>query len=297
MKTKIWFILIVLVGLIQCKQSDDELPEDINPELSGNVVFLKGQRLEMADVNKINSSKNYGDAIDDKRPVWSHDGSRFAAITPSDIPDALEIKITDINNNSITRWRINGKGPLTWSPDGSTIAFIKQRGTNIIYYLDIQNGDIIYTNLSMVSDGWISALAWHPDSKIAVNISSSHHDFQQKNDIWMIEPFDTELKNKISLNSGGIVEYMDWNSDGSKLLYSYSSFARISIINSDGSGNREIPEILGYAPCWSKDGAYILYTGIAGASGSTLIPGIFASDTNGSFDKLLLKNAGFCDWH
>lgn len=307
MKTKLCCIFMVMVALVMsCKEPEKELPGDIDPELAGNVVFIKGQRIVVADANSMSVIKNhYGNALDYSRPVWSHDGSKFAAFVYSSAEATdnsaynLEIIIADITDNSTEHWRIDSaSGPLTWSPDGNTIAFIAQRGNNIISYLDTRNGDIIHTNLSQVSDGFITALAWHPDgNNIAVNVSYSHYDFQMKNDIRMIEPFDTEFKNQISLESGGIVEYLDWNSDGSKLLYSHSSLSRILVINSDGSGNREIPQILGHAPCWSGDGAYILYTGMAGASGSTLIFGIFATDVNGSFEKLLLKNAGYCDWY
>ncbi len=306
MTSKFCYIFIVMAALVvNCKDSDKELSEDIDLDLVGNVIFMKGERLEMANVNSMSLAKYYGNALNRTRPVWSHDGARFAAINQESSVEAsggsayLEIKIFDITDNSTVHWRIDSSsGTLTWSPDGNTIAFIAYRGNNMIFYLNTQNGDITHTTLSLKYDSWITALAWHPDGKtIAVNVSSSHYDFQQKNDIMMIEPYDTELKSQFSLTSGGIVEYLDWNSDGSKLLYSYSSNSDIFIINSDGSGNRDIPSIYGHAPCWSRDGKNILYTGIAGTSGSTLIFGIFVTDTEGSFNKLLLKNAGYCDWY
>ncbi len=309
MKTKFWFIFIISFSLvINCKDSDNELPEEVEPELIGNVIYMRGQSLEMAMLNSMHLKNYYGNALYQTRPVWSHDGSRFAAIDlvnsaeASDMSLSFEIKIVDISNGSITHWRIddskniNLNGPLTWSPDGNTIAFLANRGSNKVLYLNTQTGDTIHTKLSLDFDSMITALAWHPNGKnITVNVNSSHSNFQLDNHLWMIEPYGTKLKNQIFLTSRNIVEYLDWNSDGSQLLYSHIN-DDIFIINSDGSGQRKIPDIFGHAPCWSKDGKYVMFTGIAGTSGSTLIFGIFVTDTDGSFKKMLLKNAGYCDW-
>jgi Tol biopolymer transport system component len=312
MKTKLCFIFIIMVALvINCKDTDKELPEDIDLDLDGNVIFMRESKLEMANLTSTYVIRSYGNALAGTRPVWSHDGSKFAAIElvtsveASDISTYFEIKIVDMKDNSIAHLRIADSkyiylsGPLTWSPDGNTIAFVGNFGRTQIIYLNTQTGDTINTKLSLDYDSWVTALAWHPDGKnIAVSVCTRHSGFKLDNNIWMIEPYNTELKIKVTHTSGDIIEYLDWNSDGSKFLYSYSSYySDIFIFNTDGSGNREIPNIMGLAPCWSKDGEYILYTGIGGISGSTLISGIFVTDINGSFTKLLYKNAGYCDWY
>ncbi len=306
MKAKLIFILIVAMT-VGCKNTENEFPQEIYHDLVGNVIFMRGRRLEMANVNSMNNSTYHGNATDHTRPVWAHEGTRFAAIEmvsseASGMSAYFEIKIIDVENDSVTHWKIgdskniNLHGPLTWSPDGLTIAFLEGQGSNEIIYLDTQNGDTVHTKFSMDLGRYITTLAWHPDGKrIAVNIST-WRDFQHDNNIWMIEPFDTNLKNHIPVTTGGRIQFLDWNSDGSKLLYSYSN-DDIFIINSDGSGHRKIPNINGHAPCWSRDGEYILYTGTAGTSGSTLIFGIFVTDINGSSKKLLLENAGYCDWY
>lgn len=313
MKTKLYLILTI-VALFVCACAEDHISNGFEPDdLSGKVVFQKvsTRTLKMADVNSMYQSASYDYILTYTRPVWSQDGSKFAAI---ELKSSVEtgtgvsvfaIKIVDAESEGITSWEIGPSTkievdePLTWSPDGSTIAFMAHPYNRIIY-LDIQTGDTIHTEFAEKISGGITSMAWHPDGDIAVDLTN-WHDYQRDHEVWMLEPYTTTLKNKISasvLTTTSGFTYMDWNPEGSKLLLSPSSYSHeLYVLDVSTGGFTQIPEIYGLALSWSQDGKYILYTGIAGHSGLNLIPGLFVSDTEGSFEKQLISDAGYSDWY
>ncbi len=310
------YIILSIIAFLSYACSDEDLPDEsasFEPDdLSGKVVFqqVSVRTLKMADVNSMNNSTSYDYAMTYTRPVWSHDGSKFAAIelrssieTGNEASDFV-IKIVDVESGSTTIREIGSSvqldlnGPLTWSSDGKTIAFLAHPYNRLIYH-DTQNGDTIQTEFSEKISGAITALDWHPDGDIAVNISI-WHEFQHDNEIWLLEPFTTTLKNKISASpfvASYNFEYIDWNKDGSKLLLSTSAYYNeIEVLDANTGEYSNVPNVHGLASCWSPDGKYIMYTGISGHNGLRLIPGLFVTDINGSFEKLLITDAGYSDW-
>nr|WP_321353766.1 hypothetical protein [uncultured Draconibacterium sp.] len=317
MKTTFHFILIVLALLLTFACNDQDLSEEPAPfepnDLSGKVVFQKisTSTLQTADVNFMNNSTSYDNALTYTRPVWSQDGTNFAALelkSPTETGNeayVFVVKIVDTESGNTTIREIGSSlnldlnGCLSWSPDGKTLAMLSTFFDRIIY-LDIQTGDTIQTNFPGQTFGWITALDWHPDGDIAVSISL-YQQYSHDIEIWMLEPFTTKLKNKIAANtitSSYAFEFMDWNTSGSKLLLSPSSFYNdIYLLDANTGEYTTIPNIKGQAPAWSPNGNYVMYTGISGVDGSTLIPGLFVSDLDGSFEKLLLTDAGYSDWY
>lgn len=313
MKTILYFILTVLTLLV-CACSDDDLSNPQEPDdFNGKVVFQKvsSRTLKMADVNDMYHSTSYDYIMTYTRPVWSHDGSKFAAI---DLISSVEtgtgtsvfaIKIVDAQSGDITireigpSTKIEIDEPLTWSPDGKTIAFLAHPYNRIVY-LNTQNGDTTQTEFSETISGGITSMAWHPDGNIAVDIVN-WHDYQRDHEIWMLEPFTTTLMIKISASALTTIygfTYMDWNKDGSKLLLSASANSRdLYVLDAITGEYTQIPNIYGQALCWSPDGKYIMYTATSGHQGLNLVPGLFVSDTEGSFEKLLISDAGFSDWY
>ncbi|QGY43190.1 hypothetical protein GM418_05805 [Maribellus comscasis] len=312
MKTNLYLLLFMAIAFLvaNCEKSGDEPQPGNEPDsLPGKIVFQKvtSHTLKVATANSMHNSTSYGDAMIYTRPVWSDDGSRFAAF---DLLNAAEtgsssvfaLKIADTQNETHTSREIGSStqidlnGSPAWSPDGTTIAFLVAPYNKIIY-LNTQNGDTVQTEFSDKISGDITALAWHPDGDIAINILF-RHDFQNDNGIWLIEPFSTTLKEKIaSVTEIYGIEFLDWNKAGSALLLSDSSYNDIYILITNTGVITPIPNLYGLAPCWSADGKYIMYTGISEHNGSALVPGLFVSDVNGSFEKLLITDAGYSDWH
>jgi len=313
MKTHLYLILIAVALLVCACTEDDISDENIPNDFSGKVVFQKmsNRTLKMADVNSMYQSTSYDYAMLYTRPVWSQDGSKFAAIELESNfgtgggTSVFVIKIVDTETDDITTWEIGPSttidvnDPLTWSPDGKTIAF-PAHPYNKIIYLNTQNGDTLQTEFSGTAGFGITSLAWHPDGNIAVDVVN-WHDYQHDHEVWMLEPYTTTLKNKISasvLTTTYSFTYMDWNPDGSKLLLSASSLSHALYVLDVSTGEfTQIPEIYGLALSWSSDGKYIMYTGISGHSGMNLVFGLFISDVEGSFEKLLISDAGYSDWY
>jgi len=312
LKANFCLITILLSMLILgCNNSHDEIQADITPELnlSGKVVFqnVPTRTVKLAEITSLNSSSSFGEAMSYVRPVWSNDGSMFAAL---DIVYDLEkdtsffeMNIVEIEDESTVNWRIdntiklNLESTFTWSPDNKTIALL-DKSANTIIYLNTQTGDTTKTRFALELNQWITALGWHPElNKIAINIITWHN-FVTDNEIWLTDPKTTELTNRIAMISGLYqIEHLDLNNEGTEFLLSGSSYNDIYSFNINTGVNKQIPNIYGLCPCWSPDGNYILYTGVSGVSGSTLIPGLFVTDIEGTFEKELLKNAGYSDWY
>jgi Tol biopolymer transport system component len=305
---KLKFILTLLfisITIVRCQKDE----ERIYSQLDGKIVFVDAKnQVKSANINSLSQTVYHGNANSSSRPKWSNDGTKFAYIFLDSYNNSsyFVLKIIDYNTGNIIDWEIGNSryiyvdDQLSWSPDDKTIIFLgKNNHINTIIYLNTLTGDTIQTHFNLEPSVYCTALAWHPtEEKIAVNIQNWH--IYSDNTIWMVEPFENTPVRQFPIGTDmrlGI-EHMDWNSNGIKLSYSFDDIGDLFIVNADGSENKEIPDISGMAPCWSRDGNFIIYIGITGSSGiGMFITGIFVTDINGTFEKLLLKDAGYCDWY
>ena len=303
----IFAILFMSIIIVRCQKQEDDDEEIFNPQLDGEVIFEQGNLIKSAVISSLNQAVSHGNANSGSYPKWSNDGTKFAYILlDGDIDSTcFFLKIVDYISGNINEWKIgnsrfiNIKSQLSWSPDDRTVIFLgKGVHQNTIIYLNTFTGDTIQSHFNLDRDNYCSALAWNPiENKIAVNIQNWH--YSSDNTIWMVEPFENIPVRQFPIGTNMMlgIEHMDWNSIGTKLTYSFDAYGDLFIVNADGTDNKEIPEISGISPCWSNDGNYIMFTGSSGLDGSTIIPGIFVTDANGSFKKLLLKYGKHADWY
>lgn len=305
----IYVIIILMMTIVGCqKQEDDDAEEIAIPQLVGEVLFVQGQHVRSANINSLSETIIYGEANYGSYPKWSNDGTKFAYIfLDGDIDSTyFLLRIFDYNSGNLIDWKIgnsrfiNIKSQLSWSPDDRTVIFLSKWGVhqNTIIYLNTLTGDTTQSHFNLERDNFCSALAWNPiENKIAVNIQNWH--YSSDNTIWMVEPFEITPSRQFPIGTDMMlgIEHMDWNSNGTKLTYSFDAYGEVFIVNADGSDNKKVPDIYGYNPRWSNDGKFLMYQGSAGLDGSTIIPGLFVTDLNGSFEKLLSKNAKNADWY
>lgn len=300
-------LLIVGTAIIGCQKQEREEAEITIPQLDGEVLFVQGSHVRSGNINSLNEAIIYGKANYESYPKWSNDGTKFAYInSPHDGDSSYYfLKVVDYHSGNLTEWKIGNtryidiKNQFSWSPDDETVIFLGRNSRqNTIIYLNTLTGDTTQSHFNLDLNVYCSALAWNPiDNKIAVNIQNWH--YSSDNTIWMIEPFENTPVRQFPIGTDMMlgIEHMDWNSKGTKLTYSFDVYGDLFIVNADGTENKKIPDIRGIAPCWSNDGNYIMYTGISGLDGFNFISGIFVTDINGSFKKLLLKYGKYADWY
>lgn len=300
------YILIILISvcLYSCWEEDENPIDKLNPPLSGKIVSVdRNDGLKVLDLTTMNSV-SYGDANNSK-PIWSYDGSEFAQ--SGAIKDSIEdsylgsIKIVNIKTNSIKNWRRDsGRGYLTWSPDGNTIAYLEggtQHSFGIISdcyinYLNTTTGEITKTYMSLPDSLQVSAISWHPDGeKIAIGAYLSlYHRYENFTQfIYLIDPYDENIQEvsplaSIKTKSAYKPNYLDWSLDGEKLLIS-DYLDDIYVLEYEEKSIQMIPYIRrGHSACWSPDGNYVLYVDWIWTGWDSAHSELHLTDINGSFD-------------
>ena len=145
----------------------------------------------------------------------------------------------------------------TWSPDGRTIAFLRQSGG--VFSINVMNADGTnvrqITTLSPVTN--IFGMSWSPDgTRIA---------FEENRNIFTIN---ADGSNRVNLTNGQNSNYgPSWSPDGSRIAFArFRNYASsIHTMNADGSDVRQItPYCQSYfcsviSPDWSPDGGRIAF--------------------------------------
>lgn len=278
----------------------DDTEDDKNNVIDEAKVIadLNGEVIYISDTYDLRKKKLGGPDIllgknIQKQPKWSVDGTRIACLTLelSNNVSSWYLKIYDQDGKELYNFLLgpwttlgNFKG-ISWSPDSKSIVVL---ATNGIYYVNSTSGEINAVQMSVNPGFTYAAIAWNPsDNKIAIaeNYTTLWERKEVNYNIWVFDPFSNDPHN----NQGNLkysdknelistVSYLDWSSDGSKLVYSGSDLhSSIHIINADGTGIRKI-NFKGYAPCWMSNNKQIIYTGITKVQKFEYIQGLMVTD-------------------
>lgn len=287
----LFFISLIYAG---CSKDEDNAEKDtedickeIRADLTGDIVFINKSNHVMKTTFQGSSFKLGNSTLP---PKWSPEGNLIAFIE-NDNENTI-VKIFNKNGNEENSWLLmpsiqsDGINPLTWSPDGTTIAILNRLSE--IIYLNVSNGEKTMTQIGQEETS-IRSIAWCPrNNKIAI---AQYLGVNSKS-IFMINAFEDNPNKELLVTTEDFVEYMDWNTDGSKLVYSGFGYGSVYTINFNGTENQKIitkgifekEPVFGFAPCWMSNGNQIIYVGITGIEGSTLIPGLFVTETEGAYN-------------
>lgn len=224
-------------------------------------------------------------------PDWSPDGTQLAfSLAPAVAPNPADIVVTASDGSEMRRLTtMQGEERADWpkwSRDGSRIAF--SATVNGVYQVYIIQQDGTQARRVWQSDREDRVLGWSLDNKYIVFRSVT----QTSDVIYRIDPDIGEAQIVTAPALGGYGTA--WSPDGAQVAFSEvvgtqygGPIARIFLINSDGSGRKQISdtsEIESHsAPVWSPDGRKIAYS-----ASSLHWSWIYLINADGSGDRQLL---------
>lgn len=192
--------------------------------------------------------------VNDGWPAWSPDGTRIAFASTRYEPTVelcepgveflcpTDIYVMDADGSNVTRLTTDPAPDYhpVWSPDGTTIAFVKTlNGTaTAIYVMKADGTDV--REISSHEGGSDSSPSWSPDASHLVFASRRYEDLE----IFIVNADGTD-EHPI-LDSGGFVDHSVWSPDGKLIAFVGSGFGgfpdghALYVMQLDGSDIRRL---------------------------------------------------------
>jgi Tol biopolymer transport system component len=145
--------------------------------------------------------------------------------------------------------------PLSWSPDGSQLAFASDASSVSFVDADGRNQGTLHWS---PGDGEhyatsITGFAWSPDSRaIAVAVTTGYHYGGYRSELVVNQG------RSRTVYTGGIIGGPSWSPDGSRIAFSEWTTRKAYVIDVKGSNVRVVLD-LATQPVWSPDGKRLAY--------------------------------------
>jgi TolB protein len=223
-------------------------------------------------------------SLDERRPVWSADGTRIAF----DAESPAGIYVMNADGSDHNRLTVGGIDPA-WSPDGSEIAFMCCSAAAGPLDVWLMSSDGTNQRAFLPGLGREGHPAWSPDGSKIAFIS----DMDRSQGVYNLEILAAGLE-------GGLVNLSNsprddlhpaWSPDGSRIAFDRDG--DIWVMNADGTGQQNLtpgPTANGEQPAWSPDGSQIVFR-VGGPSPNAEIA-VMNADGTGTHN---VTNDGFFD--
>ncbi len=258
--------------------SPRRVPAPFGPAANGLVTYATSG----GDIATVNPSTGVartvvGGSESDRFPVFSLDGTKIAFVRQ--VTGGDEVFVVDESGGGLVRIT-NGPlaipGRLTWSPDGSRIAFVSGD------HLWIANTNGSGANRLDLDVAAGAELAWRPPDGRELIILGSRNG---KAELYLVGVDGTGLKPITSLNGGdGAFQWISPSPDGSRVAFGMYPELQVHVVTID-QGRDQLISPDGNAglnfPRWSPDGTRIAVLQVPRApTGPTRIGVIPAADVS-----------------
>lgn len=265
-----------------------------------------------------------GSGAHDSRPVWSPDRSRLAfhRWVPNAPWPNEHLCVARFDGSGVRCGNAFAHGRVSWSPDGTELAFIGSTYEGInerpvrrrLYAIrtdDMHTIRVITENVGQYCSP-SSDVSWSPaGDRIAITSIGPY----ECGSIATLNPDGTDLRAitryHLGDNDGDLLKALAWSPDGQKLVVGLVRFhdcwdecdTAIGLINADGTGftilrtvswqrGEEISD-----PVWSPDGKLIAYTHRSRCSGGTCYThDVSFIGADGSARAAIVANAQMPSW-
>jgi len=236
-------------------------------QLPGRLLFIKDGDLwvyQNGTPNPLGTGGTWS------QPSWSPDGSslayvyrgtNFADIFVTDERGETQRRLTNSQSTILENndWNLRP----AWSPDGSVIAFVSDRATNlpVLWAMNAEDGSgrRQLTTPGLREDS-VDAIAWSPDgTRLAITLFNDPGPSQ----IALIPLGNTRQQSQMLTDSAGGALDPAWSPDGAWLAYAGHDAGNLEIhvVRPDGSGEQRLTQdgFLARSPVWSPDGRHLAY--------------------------------------
>jgi uncharacterized repeat protein (TIGR01451 family) len=195
-------------------------------------------------------------------PEWSPDGSRLAFQVFNSSSGLNEIKVINADGTGLMKLVDNASERnrgITWSPNGSQIAYIGSGGPSedTVHTIHIANADGSGNYRLPGSPAFLWAVDWSPDGTKFV--------YSDAEELFVINIDGTGKQQLTTVQptpSGSTADFDPrWSPDGTQILftrYRDSVFGNTYLMNADGSNQRKLFNFNSYSPHWSPDGRSVV---------------------------------------
>jgi Tol biopolymer transport system component len=238
-------------------------------------------------------------------PKWSPDGNTIAFMKTTSLePDGDEAE-TDVytirsDGTQLTQLTATGQeapgGGLSWSPDGTRIAFTSERGTSSqVFAMGSDGGG----QTGITSAGSSFGPQWSPDG----NRIAFLNQLAASPEVWTINP-DGSNPTQLTNEPGDHKADVRWSPDGRKIAYTFAytpSGAQLGsdiwTMNADGSGKLNVTSSRSdnTSPVWSPDGSQIAFVFNFGTGANAEIR-VVNADGTGPQTNVSMRQGYRPDW-
>jgi TolB protein len=188
---------------------------------------------------------------------WSPDGSKIAYLAPDATPsNELSIVVANADGSDAKTIVPGFISWLSWSPAGTSIAYVDQQGLWVV------NAD--GTQPRLIDHGRWESVDWSPDG--AKLLLSGYPGDTNQLDLFTVTPQGSDLT---QLTNDAVSEHAaSWSPDGSSILFGISPGAvdddhemNVAVASANGMDVRVLTDWSGFDgfPVWSPDGNWIAF--------------------------------------